>query len=434
MISFKRNKPEGLIYLKTTTVTTYSIIFPYLCITIYIYHISYMKELALKYGCNPNQKPSRIYMEEGELPITVLSGRPGYINFLDALNSWQLVKELKAATGLPAAASFKHVSPAGAAVGLPLSDTLKKIYFVDDVDFELTPLANAYARARGADRMCSYGDFCALSDTCDKETALLIKREVSDGVIAPDYTPEALEILKAKRKGGYNVIKIDPNYVPAPIEHKQVFGITFEQGRNEVKLDDPKLFENIPTKNKTFTAEAKRDLIIALITLKYTQSNSVCYVKDGQAIGIGAGQQSRIHCTRLAGNKADEWWLRQCPKVMNLPFKKDIRRADRDNTINIYISDEYEDVLQDGVWQQFFTECPEPLTREERKEWITKNTGVALGSDAFFPFGDNIERAHKSGVEYIAQAGGSIRDDHVIDTCDKYGIAMAFTGVRLFHH
>ena len=393
-----------------------------------------MKELALKYGCNPNQKPSRIYMEEGELPITVLSGRPGYINFLDALNSWQLVKELKAATGLPAAASFKHVSPAGAAVGIPLSDTLKKIYFVDDVDFELTPLACAYARARGADRMCSYGDFCALSDTCDKETALLIKREVSDGVIAPDYTPEALEILKDKRKGAYNVIKIDPNYVPAPIEKKQVFGITFEQGRNEVKLDDPALFENIPTKNKTFTEDAKRDLIISLITLKYTQSNSVCYVKDGQAIGIGAGQQSRIHCTRLAGSKADEWWLRQCPKVMNLPFKKGIRRADRDNTINIYISDEYEDVLQDGVWQQFFTECPEPLTREERKEWIAKNTGVALGSDAFFPFGDNIERAHKSGVEYIAQAGGSIRDDHVIDTCDKYNIAMAFTGVRLFHH
>ena len=393
-----------------------------------------MKELALKYGCNPNQKPSRIYMEEGELPITVLSGRPGYINFLDALNSWQLVKELKAATGLPAAASFKHVSPAGAAVGLSLSDTLKKIYFVDDVDFELTPLASAYARARGADRMCSYGDFCALSDTCDKETALLIKREVSDGVIAPDYTPEALEILKDKRKGAYNVIKIDPNYVPAPIEKKQVFGITFEQGRNEVKLDDPALFENIPTKNKTFTEDAKRDLIISLITLKYTQSNSVCYVKDGQAIGIGAGQQSRIHCTRLAGSKADEWWLRQCPKVMNLPFKKGIRRADRDNTINIYISDEYEDVLQDGVWQQFFTECPEPLTREERKEWIAKNTGVALGSDAFFPFGDNIERAHKSGVEYIAQAGGSIRDDHVIDTCDKYNIAMAFTGVRLFHH
>ena len=393
-----------------------------------------MKELALKYGCNPNQKPSRIYMEEGELPITVLSGRPGYINFLDALNSWQLVKELKAATGLPAAASFKHVSPAGAAVGLPLSDTLKKIYFVDDVDFELTPLASAYARARGADRMCSYGDFCALSDTCDKETALLIKREVSDGVIAPDYTPEALEILKDKRKGAYNVIKIDPNYVPTPIEKKQVFGITFEQGRNEVKLDDPALFENIPTKNKTFTENAKRDLIISLITLKYTQSNSVCYVKDGQAIGIGAGQQSRIHCTRLAGSKADEWWLRQCPKVMNLPFKKGIRRADRDNTINIYISDEYEDVLQNGVWQQFFTECPEPLTREERKEWIAKNTGVALGSDAFFPFGDNIERAHKSGVEYIAQAGGSIRDDHVIDTCDKYNIAMAFTGVRLFHH
>lgn len=393
-----------------------------------------MKELALKYGCNPNQKPSRIYMEEGELPITVLSGRPGYINFLDALNSWQLVKELKAATGLLAAASFKHVSPAGAAVGLPLSDTLKKIYFVDDVDFELTPLASAYARARGADRMCSYGDFCALSDTCDKETALLIKREVSDGVIAPDYTPEALEILKDKRKGAYNVIKIDPNYMPAPIEKKQVFGITFEQGRNEVKLDAPALFENIPTKNKTFTENAKRDLIISLITLKYTQSNSVCYVKDGQAIGIGAGQQSRIHCTRLAGSKADEWWLRQCPKVMNLPFKKGIRRADRDNTINIYISDEYEDVLQDGVWQQFFTECPEPLTREERKEWIAKNTGVALGSDAFFPFGDNIERAHKSGVEYIAQAGGSIRDDHVIDTCDKYNIAMAFTGVRLFHH
>ncbi|KGF41708.1 5-aminoimidazole-4-carboxamide ribonucleotide transformylase [Prevotella denticola DNF00960] len=393
-----------------------------------------MKELALKYGCNPNQKPSRIYMEEGELPLTVLSGRPGYINFLDALNSWQLVKELKAATGLPAAASFKHVSPAGAAVGLPLSDTLKKIYFVDDVDFELTPLANAYARARGADRMCSYGDFCALSDTCDKETALLIKREVSDGVIAPDYTPEALEILKAKRKGNYNVIKIDPAYVPAPVEHKQVFGITFEQGRNEVKLDDPALFGNVPTKNKIFTEAAKRDLIISLITLKYTQSNSVCYVKDGQAIGIGAGQQSRIHCTRLAGSKADEWWLRQCPKVMNLPFKKGIRRADRDNTINVYISDEYEDVLQDGIWQQFLTECPEPLTREERKEWIAKNTGVALGSDAFFPFGDNIERAHKSGVEYIAQAGGSIRDDHVIDTCDKYNIAMAFTGIRLFHH
>ena len=393
-----------------------------------------MKELALKYGCNPNQKPSRIYMEEGELPIEVLNGRPGYINLLDALNSWQLVKELKAATGLPAAASFKHVSPAGAAIGLPLSDTLKKIYFVDDVNFELTPLANAYARARGADRMCSYGDFCALSDTCDEATALLIKREVSDGVIAPDYTPEALKILQDKRKGTYNVLKIDPNFIPAPIERKQVFGVTFEQGRNEVKLDAPTLFENIPTKAKNFTPEAIRNLIIALITLKYTQSNSVCYVKDGQAIGIGAGQQSRIHCTRLAGNKADEWWLRQCPKVINLPFKESIRRADRDNTINVYISDEYEDVLADGVWQNLFTEKPAPLTREERKEWIAKNTGVALGSDAFFPFGDNIERAHKSGVEYIAHAGGSVRDDNVIDTCNKYGITMAFTGVRLFHH
>ena len=393
-----------------------------------------MKELALKYGCNPNQKPSRIYMEEGELPIEVINGRPGYINFLDALNSWQLVKELKAATGLPAAASFKHVSPAGAAIGLPLNDTLKKIYFVDDVDFELTPLANAYARARGADRMCSYGDFVALSDTCDAATAKLIKREVSDGVIAPDYTPEAVEILKAKRKGTYNVIKIDPNYTPAPIEHKQVFGITFEQGRNEIKLDDPALFENISTKNKTFTKEAKRDLIISLITLKYSQSNIVCYVKDGQAIGIGAGQQSRIHCTRLAGQKADIWWLRQCPKVMNLPFKPGIRRADRDNTIDVYISEEHDDVLRDGTWQQFFTEKPEVLTMAEKKEWIAKNTKVALGSDAFFPFGDNIERAHKSGVEYIAQAGGSIRDDNVIDTCDKYGIAMAFTGVRLFHH
>nr|WP_314754803.1 phosphoribosylaminoimidazolecarboxamide formyltransferase [uncultured Prevotella sp.] len=393
-----------------------------------------MKELALKYGCNPNQKPSRIFIDEGELPIEVVSGRPGYINFLDALNAWQLVKELKEATGQPAAASFKHVSPAGAAIGLPLSDTLKQIYFVDDVDFELSPLACAYARARGADRMCSYGDFVALSDICDEATALLIKREVSDGVIAPGYTPEALEILKAKRKGAYNVIQIDPEYKPNPIEQKQVFGITFEQGRNEVKLDDDALFEDIPTANKTFTAEAKRDLIIALITLKYTQSNSVCYVKDGQAIGIGAGQQSRIHCTRLAGSKADEWWLRQCPKVMNLPFKKDIRRADRDNTINIYISEEYEDVLQDGVWQQFFTEQPAPLTREEKKAWIAQNTNVALGSDAFFPFGDNIERAHKSGVAYIAQAGGSIRDDHVIETCDKYGIAMAFTHVRLFHH
>ena len=393
-----------------------------------------MKELALKYGCNPNQKPSRIYMEEGELPIEVINGRPGYINFLDAFNSWQLVRELKAATGLPAAASFKHVSPAGAAVGLPLDDTLRKIYFVDDLKVELSPIACAYARARGADRMSSYGDFVALSDTCDEATALLIKREVSDGVIAPDYTPEAIEILKAKRKGTYNVIKIDPNYVPEPIERKQVFGITFEQGRNEVKLDDPALLENIPTQNKTFSEAAKRDLIISLITLKYTQSNSVCYVKDGQAIGIGAGQQSRIHCTRLAGNKADIWWLRQHPKVMALPFVDNIRRADRDNTIDVYISDDYDDVLREGTWQQFFKEKPEVLTREEKKEWIAKNTGVALGSDAFFPFGDNIERAHKSGVQYIAQAGGSVRDDHVIDTCDKYGIAMTFTGVRLFHH
>jgi AICARFT/IMPCHase bienzyme len=393
-----------------------------------------MKELELKYGCNPNQKPSRIFVTEGELPIKVLNGRPGYINFLDALNSWQLVKELKDATGMPAAASFKHVSPAGAAIGLPLSETLKKIYFVDDVKFELTPLASAYARARGADRMCSYGDFCALSDTCDEATARLINREVSDGVIAPDYTPEALEILRKKRKGNYNVIKIDPIYKPTPIERKQVFGITFEQGRNEIRLDDPKLFENIPTTNKIFPEEARRNLVIALITLKYTQSNSVCYVKDGQAIGIGAGQQSRIHCTRLAGSKADEWWLRQCPKVMNLPFKDGIRRADRDNSINIYISDEYEDLLQEGTWQLFFTEKPEPLTLAERKAWIAQNKQVALGSDAFFPFGDNIERAHKSGVEYIAQAGGSIRDDHVIETCNKYGIAMAFTGVRLFHH
>ena len=398
-------------------------------------HYTTMKELQLKYGCNPNQKPSRIFMTEGELPIEVVNGRPGYINFLDAFNAWQLVKELKAATGLPAAASFKHVSPAGAAVGLPLSDTLKKIYFVDDIaGLDESPIACAYARARGADRMSSYGDFVALSDTCDAVTATLLKREVSDGVIAPDFTPEAIEILKAKRKGTYNVIKIDPSYVPEPIERKQVFGITFEQGRNEIKLDDPALFENIPTQNKTFTAEAKRDLIIALITLKYTQSNSVCYVKDGQAIGIGAGQQSRIHCTRLAGNKADIWWLRQHPKVMALPFKEGIRRADRDNTINVYISDEWEDVLQDGVWQNFFSEKPEPLTREEKKAWIAQNTGVSVGSDAFFPFGDNIERAHKSGVEYIAQAGGSIRDDNVIETCDKYGIAMAFTHVRLFHH
>ena len=393
-----------------------------------------MKELALKYGCNPNQKPSRIYMEDGELPLKVINGRPGYINFLDALNSWQLVKELKAATGMPAAASFKHVSPAGAAIGLPLNDTLKKIYFVDDVKLPLSPLACAYARARGADRMCSYGDFVALSDVCDAVTATLLKREVSDGVIAPGYTDEAIEILKDKRKGTYNVIQIDPDYTPAPIEHKQVFGITFEQGRNEVKLDDPSLFDNIPTKNKIFPDEAKRDLIIALITLKYTQSNSVCYVKDGQAIGIGAGQQSRIHCTRLAGSKADTWWLRQCPKVMNLPFKPGIRRADRDNTIDVYVSEEHDDILREGVWQQFFTEKPAVLTRDEKREWIAKNNNVALGSDAFFPFGDNIERAHKSGVQYIAQAGGSIRDDNVIETCDKYGIAMAFTGVRLFHH
>lgn len=393
-----------------------------------------MKELALKYGCNPNQKPSRIYMEDGELPLKVINGRPGYINFLDALNSWQLVKELKAATGMPAAASFKHVSPAGAAIGLPLSDTLKKIYFVDDVKLPLSPLACAYARARGADRMCSYGDFVALSDVCDAVTATLLKREVSDGVIAPGYTDEAIEILKDKRKGTYNVIQIAPDYTPAPIEHKQVFGITFEQGRNEVKLDDPSLFDNIPTKNKIFPDEARRDLIIALITLKYTQSNSVCYVKDGQAIGIGAGQQSRIHCTRLAGSKADTWWLRQCPKVMNLPFKPGIRRADRDNTIDVYVSEEHDDILREGVWQQFFTEKPAVLTREEKREWIAKNNNVALGSDAFFPFGDNIERAHKSGVQYIAQAGGSIRDDNVIETCDKYGIAMAFTGVRLFHH
>ena len=398
-----------------------------------------MKELTLKYGCNPNQKPSRIFMAEGsanggELPIEVLNGRPGYINFLDALNSWQLVKELKEATGLPAAASFKHVSPAGTAVGLPLSDTLKKIYFVDDIKLPLSPIACAYARARGADRMSSYGDFIALSDECDAVTATLIKREVSDGIIAPSFSEEALQILREKRKGTYNVIKIDPSYKPDPVETKQCFGITFEQGKNEIKLNDPALFENIPTKQKTFTEEAKRDLMIALITLKYTQSNSVCYVKDGQAIGIGAGQQSRIHCTRLAGNKADIWWLRQSPKVMNLPFKQDIRRADRDNTIDVYISDDYEDVLADGTWQMFFTEKPEPMTREEKKAWIAKNTDVALGSDAFFPFGDNIERAHRSGVKYIAQAGGSVRDDNVIDTCDKYNITMAFTGVRLFHH
>ena len=393
-----------------------------------------MKELELKYGCNPNQKPSRIYMEEGELPIEVLSGRPGYINFLDALNAWQLVRELKEATGIAAAASFKHVSPAGAAVGLPLSDTLKKIYFVPESIGELTPQACAYARARGADRMSSYGDFIALSDVCDLQTALLIKPEVSDGVIAPAFTDEALQILREKRKGTYNVIRIDPTYRPAPVEHKQVFGITFEQGRNEINLADDALFANIPTQNKTFTDEAKRDLIISLITLKYTQSNSVCYVKDGQAIGIGAGQQSRIHCTRLAGQKADIWWLRQHPKVMSLPFVPGIRRADRDNTIDIYIGPEHDDVLRDGEWQKFFTEKPELLTEEEKAAWIAQNTNVALGSDAFFPFGDNIERAHKSGVQYVAQAGGSVRDDHVIDTCDKYGIAMTFTGVRLFHH
>jgi phosphoribosylaminoimidazolecarboxamide formyltransferase/IMP cyclohydrolase len=396
-----------------------------------------MKELELKYGCNPNQKPSRIFMHDGsELPIEVLNGRPGYINFLDALNAWQLVRELQQATGLPAAASFKHVSPAGAAVGLPLSDTLKKIYFVDDIEgLDESPIAQAYARARGADRMSSYGDFVALSTTCDKTTALLLKREVSDGVIAPDFTAEALDILREKRKGTYNVIKIDPAYRPDPVERKQVFGVTFEQGRNEIRLDDPALFEDVPTKTKTFSDEARRDLIIALITLKYTQSNSVCYVKDGQAIGIGAGQQSRIHCTRLAGQKADIWWLRQHPKVMALPFKEGIRRADRDNTIDVYISeDEHDDVLRDGQWQLFFTRQPEVLTREEKLEWIAQNRGVSLGSDAFFPFGDNIERAHKSGVEFIAQAGGSVRDDHVIMTCDKYGIAMTFTHVRLFHH
>ena len=391
-----------------------------------------MNELELKYGCNPNQKPSRIFMEDGrELPVTVLNGRPGYINFLDAFNSWQLVSELKAATGLPAAASFKHVSPAGAVVATELSDTLKKIYFVDDL--ELSPIASAYAKARGADRMSSYGDWVALSDTCDKETALLLKREVSDGIIAPDYTEEALEILKSKRKGTYNVVKVDPSYVPAAVEHKQVYGITFEQGRNDLKIDS-EMLTNIVTENKEFTDEAKRDLIIALITLKYTQSNSVCYAKDGQAIGVGAGQQSRIHCTRLAGNKADIWYLRQCPKVLELPFRDDIRRPDRDNTIDVYISDDYEDVLADGVWEQFFTVKPEPFTREEKKQWLSTFNGVSLGSDAFFPFGDNIERAKRSGVQFIAQPGGSIRDDNVIDTCNKYGMTMAFTGIRLFHH
>ncbi len=392
-----------------------------------------MNELALKYGCNPNQKPSRIFMQDGkDLPVEVLNGKPGYINFLDAFNSWQLVRELKAATGLPAAASFKHVSPAGAAVATELSDTLKKIYFVDDL--ELSPIASAYAMARGADRMSSYGDWVALSDTCDVQTAILLKREVSDGIIAPDYTPEALEVLKTKRKGTYNVVKIDPNYVPAPIEHKDVFGITFEQGRNELKIDEAMLMQNIVTDNKELPEEAKRDLLIALITLKYTQSNSVCYAKGGQAIGVGAGQQSRIHCTRLAGNKADIWFLRQHPKVMNLPFVENIRRPDRDNTIDVYISDDYEDVLADGVWQQFFTTKPEPLTKEEKKEWLAKFSGVSLGSDAFFPFGDNIERAKRSGVQYVAQPGGSIRDDNVIETCNKYNMTMSFTGIRLFHH
>ncbi len=392
-----------------------------------------MKELALKYGCNPNQKPSRIFMTEGSLPVEVLNGNPGYINFLDAFNAWQLVKELKEATGIAAATSFKHVSPAGAAIGLPLSDTLRKIYFVGDIDLSSSPVACAYARARGADRMSSYGDFIALSDTCDETTAQLIKKEVSDGIIAPDYTPEALALLKTKRKGTYNIIKIDAAYKPCPTERKQVFGITFEQGRNEIKLSQ-EIFNNIPTKSKALPDEAKRDLLISLITLKYTQSNSVCYVKDGQAIGIGAGQQSRIHCTRLAGNKADIWWLRQHPRVMGLPFKPSLGRADRDNTIDVYVSDDCNDVLADGVWQQFFTERPALLAWEEKKEWIMKNNKVALGSDAFFPFGDNIERAHKSGVEYIAQAGGSVRDDNVIETCDKYGITMAFTGIRLFHH
>ncbi len=388
--------------------------------------------LELKYGCNPNQKPARIFIAEGELPIQVLNGRPGYINFMDALNGWQLVKELKEATGMPAATSFKHVSPAGAAIGLPLTDVLKQIYFADDLP--LSPLACAYVRARGADRMSSYGDFIALSDVCDVETARFINREVSDGVIAPGFTEEALEVLRSKRNGTYNVIQIDPDYRPNLIERKDVFGITFEQGRNEVALNDETLFANIPTKNKIFSAEAKRDLMIALITLKYTQSNSVCYAKDGQAIGIGAGQQSRIHCTRLAGNKADIWYLRQHPKVLSLPWLEKIRRADRDNTIDIYISEDHDDVLQEGIWQQFFTERPAVLTREEKRAWLDTLKGVALGSDAFFPFGDNIERAHKSGVEYIAQAGGSVRDDHVIETCDKYGIAMAFTGIRLFHH
>jgi len=392
-----------------------------------------MKEFELKYGCNPNQKPSRVYMEDGkDLPIEVLNGKPGYINLLDAFNGWQLVKELKAATGMCAATSFKHVSPAGAAIGRPLTETEAKIYFVDDLG-ELSSLACAYARARGADRMSSYGDFIALSDVCDVPTAKMIQREVSDGVIAPGYTDEALEILKSKRKGTYNIIKIDENYVPAEIERKQVFGVTFEQGRNELKIDKA-LLSNVVTENKDIPDDKLEDLMISLITLKYTQSNSVCYVKNGQAIGIGAGQQSRVHCTRLAGSKADNWWLRQNPKVMALPFKDDIRRPDRDNAIDVYIGDEYEDVLAEGEWQRIFKTKPEPLTREEKKEWLAKNTDVCLGSDAFFPFGDNIERAKKSGVAYIAEPGGSIRDDNVIDTCNKYGMAMAFTGIRLFHH
>ena len=392
-----------------------------------------MQEYELKYGCNPNQKPARIFMKEGELPIKVLNGRAGYINFLDAFNGWQLVRELKKATGLPAATSFKHVSPAGAAVGQPLSDVEKKIYWVDDMDIEFTPLANAYIRARGADRMSSFGDFISLSDVCDKSTALVIKREVSDGVIAPGYTDEALEILKAKKKGNYCVIEIDPAYEPAPIERKDVFGITFEQGRNELHIDDD-FFSNIVTENKELTEQAKIDLAISMITLKYTQSNSVCYVKGGQAIGIGAGQQSRIHCTRLAGSKADNWWLRQSPQVLGLQFVDGIRRADRDNTIDLYIGEDYMDVLVEGEWQKFFKVKPDVFTAEEKRAWLDKNTDVALGSDAFFPFGDNIERAHKSGVKYVAQPGGSVRDDHVIDTCNKYGMVMSFTGIRLFHH
>ncbi len=392
-----------------------------------------MHELELKYGCNPNQKPSRIYMEDGELPIKVLNGKPGYINFLDAFNGWQLVKELKVATGLAAATSFKHVSPAGAAVGLPLSEVEKKIYWVDDLDIEFTPLANAYARARGADRMSSFGDFISLSDVCDVATAKIIKREVSDGVIAPGYEPEALEILKAKKKGNYNVIEIDADYVPNPIERKEVFGITFEQGRNELKIDD-EFFANIVTENKDIPESAKIDLAIAMITLKYTQSNSVCYAKGGQAIGIGAGQQSRIHCTRLAGQKADNWFLRQSPKVLDLQFVDGIGRADRDNSIDLYIGEDYMDVLADGAWEKIFKVKPEVFTREEKRAWLDQMNGVALGSDAFFPFGDNIERAHKSGVSYVAEPGGSIRDDNVIDTCNKYKMAMCFTGIRLFHH